>query len=687
MLFSYNWLQSFFDKKLPDPKELARLIVGHSFEVESMEKSGKDTILDIAILSNRPDCFSHIGIAREIAAILGYKLVLPKTKAVKSKTAVAAKSLVDVAVMDAVACPRYSAKVVTGVKVGPSPKWVQERLVACGLRAINNIVDATNYVMLETGQPLHAFDWDKLDPGKTKAKKIIVRMAQDGESIDSLGDKKYELKPSMLLIADGSGPLAVAGIKGGKRAEISQDTTTVVLEAANFNSRSVRITSRNLGLATDASLRFAHGLDRGQILGVAERLADLVVQTAGGQVAVGAVDRNPNPAKPKKMALNMDKAECLLGAAIQTARAKKILESLGFSVRRGNKADLDVVVPTWRTDVGIAEDLIEEIGRIDGYDKVEASAASAVVLAPVKNYFYLWKTTIRDAMIAAGWSETRNYTFVSGKDCQDFGFSIPDLLEIKNPVNADFSIMRPSLLINLAKNPAKNPGREILCQFEIGKVFGVNRRDEPTMFAGIALGQTFFEVKGALEFVLKRLGIAGFSFEPAKDGGAIVGGHLYDPGRTARLVSGKNRIGMVGWMSENIAAAIGMKPLVIFELNVDVMAKMATRANDYRPISTHPLAIRDISVDVPLDTLSAGVSDVVAAADDSKLIKSFEIPADPYVYPDKKTKNILFKFYLQSDSKTLDSKEIGDWQLKTIEAIEKNQLWRVKTDSVKKNNQ
>lgn len=669
MLFSYNWLQSFFDKKLPEPKELARLIIGHSFEVEAMEKSGKDTVFDIAILSNRPDCFSHAGIAREIAAILGYKLNLPKLKAAKAKTPIAAKSMVEVQVADAAGCPRYSAKVVTGVKVGPSPKWLQERLAACGLRAINNIVDATNYVMLETGQPLHAFDWDKLAAGRGKTKKIIVRYAADGEVIEALGDKKYQLTPAMLLITDEAGPLAIAGIKGGKRAEISQETTTIVLESANFNPRSVRLTSRSLGLVTDASIRFAHDMDRGQTLEVVERVADLVAQISGGQVAAGAVDRNPNPVKPKKLVLGMEKAESLLGAQIQTARAKKILELLGFTVRKGNKADLEVTVPTRRTDVTIPEDLMEDIGRIDGYEKVAAVATNGPVLPPAVNYFWLWKTILRDAMIACGWSETRNYTFVSETDCKKFGYATKDLLEIKNPVNADFAFMRPGLLINLAKNILKNPGREDLDQFEIGKIFGSGKRNEPTMLAGISKRRTFFEVKGTIEFALKRLGIESCVFEPAAAEKAVAG-DVYNLARTARLVVGKKAIGYLGQLSDEAAAAAGIKPAIIFELSVDELARMATRKNDYKPISTHPAAIRDLAVLVPREVLAQNIiNEIVKSA--GILAVSVE-PIDIYEGSEipRGSKNIAFRINYQAKDRTLGGEEIDALQAKVTAAVE-----------------
>jgi len=676
MLFSYNWLQTFFDKKLPEPKELAKLIVKHCFEVESMEKSGKDTVFDISILSNRPDCSSHAGMAREIAAVMGCRVILPKIKNGRVKPVLSAKSMIDVQVADAVACPRYSAKMVTQVKVGPSPKWLQDRLSACGLRPINNIVDATNYVMLEFGQPLHAFDWDKLAEGRGRVKKIIVRYATDGEEVEVLGEKKYGLLPTMLLITDEAGPLAIAGIKGGKRAEISEKTSIVVLESANFNQRSIRMTSRSLGLVTDASVRFAHDLDRGQTVEVVERLADLVAEISGGQVVAGVVDRNPNPAKPKQLTLNMEMAERLLGTDIQTARAKKILDSLGFAVKKGKKADFEVVVPTRRTDVTIPQDLVEEIGRIDGYDKIRAATAGGPILPPPVNYFWLCKIILRDSLIASGWSETRNYTFVSAVDCRNFGFDPKDLLEIKNPVNADFSYMRPSLLLNLSKNIAKNSGQEILKQFEIGKIFGASRRSEPTMLSGICKGANFFELKGAIEFALGRLGIDSCSFAPIKDDEKAMGG-ICDRARSARVLAGKSEIGFAGYANEAILKAAGLENVAVFELSVDALAKLATRRNDFRQISTHPVAIRDLAVLVPRFEYAQNIINEIkkTAGPLAVSVEPIDIYEGAEIAPG--LKNIALRINYQAMDRTLDGREIDKMQEKAILGLEARG-WKVR---------
>jgi len=300
MKFSYNWLQSFFKKKLPKPEKLAELLTAHSFEVAAVEKSGKDWMLDIDILPNRAgDCFSHLGIAREIAAILNFKLQLPISEP-KEEKKIKAKDLVSVEVKHKWACPRYTAKVITDVKVDSSPAWLKERLKTCGLRPINNIVDIANYVMLETGQPLHAFDAGKLEGGK-----IIVRFAKEKEKITTLDGQKFDLDPEVLVIADEKKPVGIAGIKGGKIPEIDRKTKIVVLESANFSSQVIRQGSRKLNLKTDASLRFEHGIDPNLTEFAVNRAAFLIQKIAKGNAAKGTVDIYPKKVLPKRVKLDL----------------------------------------------------------------------------------------------------------------------------------------------------------------------------------------------------------------------------------------------------------------------------------------------------------------------------------------------------------------------------------------------
>jgi len=677
MLFSFEWLQSFFNKKLPAPRELADLILARGFEVEGIEKSGKDWVLDINILSCRPDCLSHIGMAREIGAYLGIKPIFPKPKAEKSKKNDAAKTMIDVVVEDSEFCSRYTAMAAVQVKVKPSPQWMARRLETCGLRAINNVVDATNYAMLETGQPLHAFDWEKLAVGRGKAKKIIVRLANAGEKFATLDGKIFVLEPWMGVIADEAGALAIAGVKGGKRAEVDQKTSIVILESANFAAKTIRRATRHLGLSTDASYRFEHNIDVSGTLYAAQRAAELIALTGGGQILAGAVDKRQNPPKSKKIILNIPKAESLLGMPIQTAAAKKYLEALGFSARRGGRDDLEITVPLARADIAVWQDIVEEIGRVGGYEKIAPKPPCAAVLPPKRNDFWRQKNSAKNALVAAGFSETRNYSFVSQSDGKNFGVDEKNLLEINNPVNEDLRFLRPTLLINLLKNFSGNREFEKLRQFEIGKVFAQNRRDEPTMLAGAARGDSFFAVKGTLEFLASSLRVKDFSIAPfdcqkESDGGFV------DPKERAAILAGKKPIGFLGRLNRQIARNLAIEPPIIFEVDLGLLAQNVAKKVIYQPLPEHPKAARDISVDMPAQTLSARVPEIVKQADGLKLIESVEICGTPYVYPDKKRKNILFKFHLRSDKRTLTGQEIENWQNNAIAAIEFNPNWKVK---------
>ena len=346
MVFSYNWLQSFFQKKLPRPEKLAELLTMHSFEVSEVKKIGDDFVLDTDVTPNRAgDCFSHQGIAREIAAITNSIFRGPTSEIREDKTS-KVKDFVSVEVKNRMACPRYTARIVTGVKIGPSPKWIRERLKVCGLRPINNIVDIVNYVMLETGQPLHAFDGDKIE-----GKRIIVRFAKNRERIVTLDEEKYDLNEDILVIADAKCPVAIAGIKGGKIPEIDKKTKIVVLESANFNPRIVRRGSKKLGLITDASWRFEHGIDPNLTEMAIDRAAYLIQKITKGKVAKGLIDFYPKKVLPKRIRLDLDYAERLLGVKIPQREIKGILKRLGLKIGNWKLKILNVIIPTFRLDI------------------------------------------------------------------------------------------------------------------------------------------------------------------------------------------------------------------------------------------------------------------------------------------------------------------------------------------------
>jgi len=632
MVFSYNWLKDYVGR-LPEPEKTAELLTMHSFEVGEVKKTGADYALDIDVLPNRgPDCFSHFGIAREIAAITNSKLRPINIKqAVDAK--IQTKDFVTVEVKDKKACPRYTAKVVADVKVGPSPKWLKDRLRVCGLNSINNIVDIANYVMLETGQPLHAFDGQKL-----AGNRIVVRFARNREKIVTLDEQKFDLDSSVLVIADAEKPVAIAGIKGGKLPEIDKKTKVVVLEAANFDGRVIRQGSKKLNLKTDASLRFEHGLDPNLTEMAVIRTAQLIQKIAGGKIARGSVDIYPKKVYPKRVKLDQKYLTSLLGKKILPKEINNILKRLGFVVRGSL-----VTVPTFRQDIFLPEDLIEEVVRIYGYDKIP-SVFPIVSLAPSRrNLDIFWENKTKDIMKEFGFTEAYNYSFVSqGSD---------SAIELENPMSQEHKYLRENLISNLKKNVKfnKNNFKDIRL-FEIGKVFSRPAVEESRL-AGINLLGSFYDIKGIVEGLLNKLGISDIKY-------------IENGRQSASVEVGQEKIGVIG---ENY-----------FELNFDKVKKLASEEVLYRPISRYPSAVRDLAILVPRQTKVVQVLNKINIAG-GKLVRDVDL-FDIYQgeeLPQGK-KNLAFHIVYQSETRTLKSKEVDEIHQKIIKTLEKESTWQVR---------
>ena len=676
MVFSYNWLQTFFKRKLPKPEKLADLIIKHSFEVEEVRKIGEDFILDIAIQSNRgSDCFSHLGIAREIAAILNYKIQLPDSKFTEIKTA-KAKDFVSVTVQNKLACPRYNARVVTDVEIGPSPKWIRERLEVCGLRPINNVVDITNYVMLETGQPLHAFDGRKLEGGK-----IIVRPAKRKEEITTLDDEKYELNPEILVIADIKKPIAIAGIKGGKTPEIDGRTKVLILEAANFNSKTIRHASKSIDLKTDASWRFEHGIDFNLTEIAINRAAYLIQEIAKGKVIQGLIDVYPKKPLARKVLLDLDYANRLLGFKIPQEKSKNILKGLGFGIKKTgkNKKVLNVEIPSWRLDVNIQEDLIEEIGRIYGYEKIPLIFPIAVMIPPYRNLDLFWENIAKDALKEAGFTEVYNYSFISEKDADILKYKIKDLIELENPLSSDYQYLRPSLLPNLLKNIEKNQKNfQEIRIFEMGNIFQSPKTEEKIL-TGMIMGDKFYEAKGVIDLLLNKLAISDIWYDeyrtPAEDAEIS----WWHPKKYAEIKIGQERIGFLGEISRRILDEYKISNrIVYFDIFFDKLSKLSSEEHEYRPISRFPSAVRDLAVLVPKMTKVEKVLNKIEEVGEGliKDVDLFDIYEGENIPEEKK--NLAFHIIYQAEDKTLSSEEIDNIQNKLIRSLESEPGWQVR---------
>jgi phenylalanyl-tRNA synthetase beta chain len=663
MKFSFNWLQSFFNKKLPNPERLAEVLTLHSFEVEGIERLGKDFILDIDVLPNRTDCYSHFGIAREISAILGSKLKEEKWQLKEDKN-LKIENFASIKVISG--CKRYSARLIFDVKVGESPDWVKERLESCGIKPINNVVDIANYVMLELGQPLHAFDFEKIEK-----RKIIVRFAKKGEKILTLDDEEYNLGKEILVIADSKKPIAIAGIKGGKETGISEKTKIILLESANFDPVAIRRGSIKLDLKTDASTRFSHGLDPNLTEIAANRAAYLISKICGGKVAKGILDYYPEKVLPKKIKLEIEKVESLLGIKIPKEKILKILKNLGFKINQ----KLIVEVPTFRRDVLIQEDLIEEIGRIYGYDRIENKFPVSALVPPKKNPEIFWENFVKDVLVSLGFTEVYNYSFLSKEDIENFGFE-EEAIEIENPASAFYQFLRPSLIPGLIKDVQKNQNefKEIKI-FEIGKIF--KNKKEKKALAGLITGDRFFELKGIIDTLLKRMGISNFYFdfhEPSPEESKI---SIWQIKKSAEIKIDGEEVGFLGEISKKILEKYKIKDkIVAFDIDFEKLANLATEEHEYEPFSIYPAIVRDISVLVPKDVLVEDVMNVIEETA-GKLIRDIDL-FDIYEELEEDRKSLAFHIIFQLKDRAILPEEVENAFQKIVENLEKNPDWEVR---------
>jgi phenylalanyl-tRNA synthetase beta chain len=460
MYISYNWLRELTDTVLT-PAELRESLTMVGLAVDAVEDKGDDNIIDVEVPSNRPDCLSHVGIAREVAVIESGQVTLPQPKPPKVEGR--AEALTSVQILDPNLCPRYAARVVRGVKIAPSPDWLAKRLEAIGQRPINNVADITNYVLHEFGQPLHAFDLAKLVEGR-----IVVRRAASGEEIKTLDGVERKLEPGMLVIADAKRPVAVAGVMGGQDSEISTQTTDVLIESAYFDADSVRQTARALGMDTEASRRFERGADYGGVIRAQERCIELICEIAGGVATEDAIDVVTELPSEQRIELHFAQVEALTSLSVAVAEMLRILKGLGFvavpGAETGNEeGSMTFIVPSWRNDVEREEDLIEEIARHSGYDRIGSElppARSAGEYQPNE----LQRRALRRSFTAAGYDEAINFSFIDPVTDEQIEL-VPNLvnpenserfINLANPIVENAVRMRPSLLPGLLNSLRHN---------------------------------------------------------------------------------------------------------------------------------------------------------------------------------------------------------------------------------------
>ena len=662
MIFSYNWLKDYIKSKLPKPEELAKILTMHAFEVEEIKKVGKDYVLDIDILPNRShDCLSYWGVAREISAILGKDLEPLKRKKLKKEKGEIKP--INLKIKCPKLVPRYSAIVVEGVKVGPSPKWLKKRIESVGLRSINNIVDLTNYVMLEMGQPLHTFDYDKI-----QGHSMILRESKKGERLVTLDDSSYTLDKGILVVEDKSRLIDLVGIMGGKLSETGLKTKNIVLQAGNFDRQTIYKTTKKLNQQTEASNIYSQGIDPNLTTSSLERAYFLLTKLGGGKI-VQIIDIYPKKILPKKIRLDLNYVGRLLGRTISKKEIIKILKSLEFKV-----IPPIVEVPTFRLDISLTEDLIEEIGRIAGYENIKPVFPIVSLIPPKKNFDIFWEDAAKNILKEIGFTEVYNYSFIGEKEAKTFGYKDKEVIEVENPVSLEQRYLRPSLIPNLLKNVVNNfrffDEIEI---FELGKIF-IKGQSEKRMLSGVTV-EGFYQVKGAVDSLLNKLGISDIWYDEYKATPEQSKISIWQPGKIAEIKVGNQEIGFLGEISSKI---LKKGKIVVFDIDFEKLRKLCSEEHEYQPISQYPSAVRDIAVLVPIDVKVVEVLNKINTAGGPLVrdVDLFDIYEGREISESKK--NLAFHIIYQAEDRTLASEEIDKIQNKIIKGLEREPGWEVR---------
>ncbi|MBM4453396.1 MAG: phenylalanine--tRNA ligase subunit beta [Chloroflexi bacterium] len=638
-----------------------------------------DTVLDLDITPNRPDCLSVIGIAREVAALTGGKLRLPEVCYQEAGNPTG--SMVSVEVVEPALCSRYCASLITGVKIGPSPQWIQQRLLSSGMRPINNIVDVTNYVMLEYGQPLHAFDYSQL-----RGRKIIVRRAAKGEVITSLDGVERALSPEILVIADGERAVAVAGIMGGLDTEVTENATDILIESANFNQAVIHRGSLALKLSSEASLRFEKGLSRELPLMALKRATQLMAELTGGCVAKGIIDAYPGKQERKPISFAISEVRRLLGMEVGVDEIKRALESLGFDC--GHTEDplqFNVGVPWWRTDVTCAADLVEEVARILGYDNIPTTMLSAPIPERGLNPMLDLRRTLRDVLVNCGFQEVLTYSLTNQevlcKLTPQRTLAGLALVRVANPMSKDYEYLRTTLRANVLSTLARNQRHQEggIRIFEIGKIFLPREGALPyekEMLCGVLSGVErglswqgkaeaidFFAAKGVVEVLLLRLRLAG-DFRASND-------ETLCPGVSADIYVGKEKLGVVGELYPRACRNFDLSDTAfLFEIDLEKLLSLAGKPMKYEPTPRYPSTTRDVAllVDEPIM-----YQQIYSAIKDFSLISQVT-PVDLYIgeqVPSGK-KSIAVRIVYQSFTHTLTDEEVDKVQRQILDKLERD---------------
>jgi phenylalanyl-tRNA synthetase beta chain len=700
MNISYNWLRELTGTTL-EPRALAERLTMLGLAVEVVHEAGDDFVLEIDLTSNRPDCLSHLGVAREVAAAVNGRVSLPEAQV--SSVEGQAASFTAVEIRDEDLCPRYAARAVRGVTIKRSPDWLINRLEVIGQRPINNVADITNYVLHELGQPLHAFDLAKLTENR-----IVVRRAAIGEKLKTLDGVERELDAEMLVIADAVRPVAIAGVMGGEESEISDQTRDVLIESAYFTPASVRRTSKLLGLRTEASHRFERGVDYEGVIRAQERCVALICELAGGTATEDAVDVYPKRLEPAVVSLRPERVKALTGLEVGTDEMVRILTALGFMQRdamaslgaAGSAAgvgmggrSLTFIAPTWRFDIEREEDLVEEVARHAGYEKITTELPASNIAGEYQPSERK-RRALRRALVASGFDEAISFSFIDAAHDERFEF-LPDFVggdegenrfvTLTNPIIEGVTRMRPTLLSGMldAVRHNFNHGTRDVRLFETGRVFATNPERgklprEREAFALVATGLSieagragahreldFYDLKGALEAALETMNLKALRFEAAQVK------HLRD-GQAARIMKADGQaIGSIGRLDEAVAALYKFRQAVyVAEVDLSALLEMEEMPVLYTPLSRYPSIGRDVSLlvgrRVTLSEMLDRIHDEqLENCRDAKLVDVYEGANLP-----EGKRSVTLRMEYRSDERTLRDEEVDEMHTRLVQALE-----------------
>jgi len=635
-----------------------------------------DVVINLDVTPNRPDCLSIIGISREIAALTGQDIHLPGVSYQEGASSVDQHISVEISAPDL--CPRYCASLITGVKLAESPGWMQQRLVACGMRPINNVVDVTNYVMLEYGQPLHAFDYERL-----RGKKIIVRRAADSEMIVSLDGVERVLSRDMLVIADEERSVAVAGVMGGANSEVTEQTTSILLEAASFNPASIHYTGRTLSMPSEACMRFERGISPELTTATLKRATQLIAELGGGEAAGGIIDVYPGRVEPEPITITTGEVKRVLGIEFSPEQIVGALASLGFDCRQaGSGAEVVATAPYWRSDINLPVDLIEEVARIIGYDEIPMTMLSQPIPRQNPEPVIGLKREVRRVLTGLGFQEIISYTLTS---LELLSRLLPEShspaitpLRVTNPMTVEQEYLRPDLRANLLSAFSANRGRldSGIRIFELGRVYLPRERDLPDeveVLCGVLGGPRhekswyddeksvdFFDAKGVVQALLGQLGVAA-GFEGCRD-------ESLHPAKQAAIVADGRNVGVVGELHPGVLEAFEIAESVyLFEISLPALLPFTVGHRIFQPIPRFPAIVRDMALVIDAGVAHQRVVDIIESFPLVEQVAIFDVYTGDQVPPGKKS--LAYRVTYQSPAHTLTDEEVKRVQKRILDRL------------------